>query len=147
MACLIIHKKNGSWFDMFNRSSCPWKNCVHRRSDGRERAEETSPNPTCRRFFSSVKSNFVQPRLLCWYHAGRGQEKCFREQTKRTPTVSINYLGSMTSIIQKCFSIYYHSSKMKTEACLKSPKVRHRLEWGEGLSMEACRDTRTRVLL
>lgn len=33
--------------------------------------------------------------------------------------------------------------KMKTEACLKSPKVRQRLEWGEGLSMEACRDTRT----
>lgn len=33
--------------------------------------------------------------------------------------------------------------KMKTEACLKSPKVLHRLEWGEGLSTEACRDTRT----
>lgn len=33
--------------------------------------------------------------------------------------------------------------KMKTEACLKSRKVRHRLEWGEALSTETCRDTRT----
>lgn len=31
--------------------------------------------------------------------------------------------------------------KMKTEACLKSLKVRQRLEWGEGLSTEACLDT------
>lgn len=53
--------------------------------------------------FQIQPSNVMQQCLWWRQHAVRAWEKCFREQTNKTPAVMINYLGSVTSIIQNVF--------------------------------------------
>lgn len=91
-------------------------------------------DPTCQILLSPLKSNSWR-RLDCFVGLTLGEGKKTASESKATahPTVSMNYLGSMTSIIQKVFFFFFPRPrpffKLKTEAGLYiSGKVQQRWE-------------------
>lgn len=78
------------------------KNNVHEPADG----GNSPSDPTCQILLSPLKSNSWR-RLDCFVGLTLGEEKKAASESKAAahPTVSMNYSGSMTSIIQKVFFV------------------------------------------
>lgn len=76
------------------------------------KTESPLSKPAWRRFCRCL--NPMSHSQVWWrYHAESAKEKCFGEQTNRTPSSLTNNLGSITSIIYNALPVHFHSSKRK----------------------------------
>lgn len=84
------------------------------------KTESPLSKPAWRRFCRCL--NPMSHSQVWWrYHAESAKEKCFGEQTNRTPSSLTNNLGSITSIIYNGSPCSFPFLKTKTEPCLSCP--------------------------